>query len=129
MSKIESKTEFSTNLSNQSIEDKFERIFSKFLQICIGISGILIFLGMILSILEEITFNMNDFSNELILENMISFSPIGLIFLGIFILIFSPVVRVILTIFLYIYLKDRKMGIISIFVFVFMMTGIFFGTG
>ncbi|MFW9930068.1 MAG: DUF1634 domain-containing protein [Candidatus Thorarchaeota archaeon] len=110
-----------------AVEQQFEEIISYLLRIGVIFSGFFMLLGMILAGLQGSTVDIENLSLNIIIENILQITPIGLIFIGIIILLLTPVMRVAISIILYIYIKDKKFAVVTSIVLLFMLIGILIG--
>lgn len=88
-------------------------------------SIVFIFVGLVLLILhpEESTFSVLPVKKAII--QALKFQASGWLSLGLFTLILTPVARVLMAILSFAWIKDRKYALVSIVVFVAMMSGVF----
>ena len=110
-----------------SVELEFEAIISKILLVGVIISGLLMLFGFLLVI---ITHSQYDFSNVTlgwVFSQFFQFTPIGILYMGILILLLTPVARVFISIILYIGIKDWKYVLFTTLVFIFMFLGVILG--
>lgn len=107
------------------ISQKYEIKISNILFVSVAFSGLLMIIGLLLSFIQNIY--PENLDSSLIFSEMVHLTPIGLIYLGIIILLLSPMVRVIMSIRLYISNKDGEMVLITTLVLILMIIGIFLG--
>ena len=98
------------------------RIIGRGLRIGVVLSGILMAIGFILyNITGDSTFPLGPVSVPWILQGFLNLNPAAVIFLGILVLIATPVVRVLIAASAFLHEGDRIYTLIAIFVFIVLM--------
>lgn len=121
-----SSTETFNDLSYEK-ELKFEQLVSVYFRVTLFISGIFMFLGFILfSLKPETTFSFTSITITTIMNEVMALTPIGYLFIGITILLLTPMGRVLMLFFYYLMNDDHRLMICSGIVFIFMLIGMIF---
>lgn len=110
-----------------SVELEFESIISKILLIGVILSGSLMIIGFFLTITTDYSLNLSVVTVGWIFSQFFQLTPIGILFMGIFILLLTPVTRVAASILLYISIKDWKYVVFTTLVLIFMLLGVILG--
>lgn len=109
-------------------EQRFRNYFSYYLMTTLILSSITMVIGLILYSLHPPTapFDPSQMDLATILSQVAQTTPEGVLYLGVIILLLSPVGGVVMSIFYYGYMKDRKLTIVSIIVLFLMVIGVVF---
>ena len=112
-------------------EQRFRNYFSYYLMTTLILSSITMVIGLILYNLHPPTesFHPSEMDLVTILNQVAQITPEGILYLGVIILLLSPVGGVFISIFYYGYMKDRKLTIVSIIVLFLMVIGVVFKIG
>ena len=116
-----------SNLPFDENEVRFDRFVSVYFRITLFISATFMFLGYILYYSGPATsIDLENLTFSIILGEISKFSPVGIMFIGIIILLLIPVGRVVILIFHHLSEKDMALTVISMIVLCFIFIGIIF---
>ena len=106
-----------------------ERKISIVMRIGVSIAALFMIIGFLLLLIEDInsinTYNSIDFIE--LIKNLTNFNPYSFMMLGIFLLILTPVLRVLLSIILFIKEKDKLYTLITFFVLIILIISFIVG--
>lgn len=115
-------------------ETKFENIVSLYFRVTLFLSAIFMFVGIFMYAFDlgtppNFDFTKLPLSGASIVSEMMNFTSVGLMFIGITILLLIPLGRVVILILHYLENNDIKMAAIATLVLIFMLVGIIFNLG
>lgn len=116
--------------TNYKKELQFERLVSIYFRITLFFSGLLMFIGLISYVLHpELSFDITTMTTTTIAQEITTFTPVGILFIGIIILVLIPLGRVVILLFYYFSHSDYRLMLCSAIVLIFMLTGMIFNLG
>ena len=109
-------------------EQRFRNYFSYYLTITLILSSITMIIGLILYSINPPPHPFDPSTMDLatIISEITQLSPEGILYIGVVLLLLSPVGGIVMSIFYYSYMKDSKLTLISIFVLIMMVIGVVF---
>lgn len=109
-------------------EERFRNYFSYYLKISLALSAITMLIGLLLYVANPPTqtFDPSKMDLATILKEIMQLTPEGILYIGVIVLLLSPVGGIVMSIFYYGYMKDTKLLAISVIVLFFMIIGVVF---